>query len=216
MAIQEHSSVVICFKNERVVTWESNRETSSRLVKTARREKEIMSRESSPSLLNRRLQEKLEEILQAFQHHREGLLPALKIVQDETGNLDPACIRFLSHRLRLPESTIYGTGTFYSLHTTHKLGLYTIRVCNSIVCYSQQGKSLLRFLEGKLSLKPGETTPDGIFSLEETECLGACDRSPVMMVNEATHFNVTKEFCETLIDRLRREGQSDTADGDAT
>ncbi len=153
------------------------------------------------------LREKLEAVLDSYQYQREGLLPALKVVQDETGHLDPTCICFLSKRLRIPESTIYGTGTFYSLHTTEKLGRYTVRVCNSIVCHSQSGKELLDYIEKRLSVKPGETTADGLFSLEEAACLGACDRSPVIMVNETTYYRVTPEYFEEIITNLQPESE---------
>ena len=121
------------------------------------------------------------------------LLVLLKRVQDETGYLSPASLAEVAAFLSVPLSVVYGVATFYSLLSVKPLGRNVIRVCRSLPCYLEHSLTIIKSVEDTLGIKPGETTPDGKFSLELTNCIGACDQAPAMLVNHDVHGSLVPE-----------------------
>ncbi|MDP3947756.1 MAG: NAD(P)H-dependent oxidoreductase subunit E, partial [bacterium] len=102
-----------------------------------------------------------------------------------------------------PLSDIYGVATFYSLFSVKPGVKYSIKVCHSLPCYLKEGEVILKAIEKHLNIKAGESTPDHLFSLSLVNCLGLCDISPVMLINERVYGNVEKEDIALVLDSYR-------------
>ncbi|HPI17620.1 MAG TPA: NAD(P)H-dependent oxidoreductase subunit E, partial [Mesotoga sp.] len=101
-----------------------------------------------------------------------------------------------------PLSKIYEVLTFYTMFSTHRRGKYVIRICKSLPCHVTGGQEVVDALKNSLEISFGETTGDGLFTLEETSCLGLCGVSPVMMINDEAYGNLTKERVSEIIDSI--------------
>jgi NADH-quinone oxidoreductase E subunit len=130
----------------------------------------------------------------AFRDKDRGeLLVQLKRMQDEFGYLSEASLAEVAEFLNVPLSEVYGVATFYSLLSTRPQGRNVIRICQSLPCYLKHAPMIIRSVEDELGIKPGETTPDGKFSFELTNCIGACDMAPAMLINHDVHGELTPE-----------------------
>jgi NADH-quinone oxidoreductase subunit E len=127
----------------------------------------------------------VEKILDKFPGaRRDKLIPILQEIQNSYGYLNEETIKQVGKHLRLPTGKIYGIATFYNQFSFVPRGKNHIRICHGSTCHVNGGRKLISELEKLLQLKHGETTRDGMFSLEIVACLGACSRSPVIEVNE--------------------------------
>ncbi len=127
---------------------------------------------------------KTEEILNQFhQVSRDVLIPMLQAVQDECGYLSEEAIEKIGSHLSLPASKIYGLATFYNQFRFAPTGKFHIQVCNGSACHLDHSISILKELFKHLGIRDGETTRDGMFSLEVLACIGACGQSPVIAIN---------------------------------
>ncbi len=122
---------------------------------------------------------------------RANLLAMLKAEQRKSGYLSEEFIAEMAKSLTIPISEVYGVATFYTFLSTKPLGRNVIRVCKSVPCYLKNSQMIIESLEKELGISPGETTPDGRFSLELVNCIGACDKAPAMLVNNDVHGNLT-------------------------
>ncbi len=135
---------------------------------------------------------------------RSMLLTALYIAQEQYGYLSEEAFGRVAERLGLPVSEVYSMATFYSLYRTKPTGRYVLQVCEGLSCHLAGGADhLLDYLQEKLSVKPGETTKDGLFTLETVQCLASCGSSPAMRVNDALYENVSTEKVDELLETLR-------------
>ncbi|MDA3823267.1 MAG: NAD(P)H-dependent oxidoreductase subunit E, partial [Bacteroidales bacterium] len=117
--------------------------------------------------------ERIEEILNGFQQvNRDSLIPILQAVQDEFGYLSDESLEQIGVLLDLPVSKIYGLATFYNQFTFKSKGKYHIRVCNGSACHIDQSFAILKEIKKQLGIEDGETTRDGMFSLEVVACIG--------------------------------------------
>jgi NADH:ubiquinone oxidoreductase subunit E len=101
--------------------------------------------------------------------------------------------------LDLSTSEVYGVSTFYSFLSTKPLGKNVIRICKSVPCYLQGSRMIVQSIENEIGIKPGEATRDKKFSLELTNCIGACDQAPAMMVNQSLHGNLTPKKISRIL-----------------
>jgi len=108
----------------------------------------------------------------------------------------------LAESLDIPVSEVYGVASFYSFLSTKPLGKNVIRICNSVPCYLKNSQSILATVEEELGIKPGETTEDGKFSLQLTNCIGACDQAPAMMINHKLYVDLTPMKIRDILKRL--------------
>ena len=111
------------------------------------------------------------------------LLELLEEMQDRFGHLSGELLVDIAQSLGLPVSEVYGVATFYSFLATRPQGRHIIRICKSVPCFLKGSQMILDSVEKELGIKPGETTPDRRFSFELTNCIGACDKAPAMMIN---------------------------------
>ena len=121
----------------------------------------------------------------------EPLLISLKQAQEEHACLTREVIIEISRSLGLPGSDVFGVASFYSFLSTKPRGRNIIRVCGSVPCYLKKSHMILESVADKLGIRPGETTADGRFSIELTNCIGACDTAPAMLINDDVHGNLT-------------------------
>jgi len=152
----------------------------------------------------------IEEILSKYEPNRENILLILHELQGSKPNqfLSKEDIEGVAKYLGLPPSKVYETATFYGLFSTKPRGKYIVRVCASTPCHVEGAEEIIKTLEEVLGIKIGETTEDGLFTLEEVSCLGICGVAPAMMVNEEAFGNLTPERAIEIINSFReREGE---------
>ena len=133
------------------------------------------------------------ETIATFVDQPGGLIKALHKLQDQSGYnfLSPQDIELAAEVFKMPTASVWGTATFYSLFSMTPRGKYVVRVCESAPCHVVGALNILSELEKQLGVKVGETTKDGLFTLEVASCLGVCGVAPALMVNENIHGNLT-------------------------
>jgi len=136
---------------------------------------------------------------------RDALIPLLQDVQEAQGYLSRDAVIRIGRHLRLPASKVYGVATFYNQFRFQPLGRYHVQVCRGTACHVKGSLQALSALQRTLQIKPGQTSRDGVFSLEVVACLGACGLAPVIAVNGEFHANATSERVTRIIKTLRKE-----------
>jgi NADH-quinone oxidoreductase subunit E len=132
------------------------------------------------------------------------LLTALFIAQEQYGYLSEEAIERVAERLGLSPSAVYSMASFYSLYRMQPTGRYVLQVCEGLSCYLAGGaERLVDYLKRKLEIEVGETTEDGMFTLETVQCLASCGTSPAMRVNDALYEDMTQEKVDELLETLR-------------
>jgi len=148
----------------------------------------------------------IEVILKQFpQIKRNALIPILQAVQDEFGYISEEAISRIGAHLSLPTSKIYGLATFYNQFSFTPRGFYHVVLCNGTSCHMSGAGELLIELAKLLEIKDGETTRDGMFSLEVQSCIGACGQSPVMAVNGEYHSGISVKEVREIIKQYRED-----------
>jgi NADH-quinone oxidoreductase E subunit len=133
-------------------------------------------------------------------------LPALWIAQEEFGHVPDDAIELVARELGLPPAHVYGVVTFYTMYQRKQLGKHHIQLCTNIACMVNGAYNLLEHLQARLHIRSGETTPDGLFTLSEVECLAACGQAPMMLVNKTYYYDLTREKVDRLLDELKAKG----------
>jgi NADH-quinone oxidoreductase subunit E len=138
------------------------------------------------------------------------ILPCLWIAQREYGGyLSPAAVAEVAHRLERSYAEVEGVATFYSMYNTdHAVGKHMIEVCTCLTCHMCGAYKVAGYLQKKLGIGFGETTPDGVFTLHEVECLDACDRAPVLQIGDEYFGPVDEAKVDSLLDMLRNRTES--------
>jgi NADH-quinone oxidoreductase subunit E len=136
---------------------------------------------------------------------RDALIPLLQAVQEAHGYLSRDAVVRIGRHLRLPASKVYGVATFYNQFRFQPLGRYHLQMCRGTACHVKGSNQTLNAIQRTLQIKPGQTTRDGLFSLEVVACLGACGLAPLMAVNGEFHAGVTSERVTKILRTLRRE-----------
>jgi NADH-quinone oxidoreductase E subunit len=152
----------------------------------------------------------LNEVLKRYPSTRENLLDILHDLQDANPYhyLSDEALRDVADYLGLTLSEVKGTASFYSMFSFTPRGKHIIRVCESPPCQLLGASTVLQKLKETLSVEVGETTGDGLFTLETTSCLGVCGVAPAMMIDEEVYGNLTAERIETIIARIRRDDEA--------
>lgn len=134
---------------------------------------------------------------------QSAVFKALQWLQDKNGGyLNEDLMDQVADYLNMPRIAVYEIANFYSLYDLKPLGRHKVSVCNSISCMLCGGEKLLKEIEKKYGITPGETTKDSKFTLKEVECLGACIHAPVVNVDKTYHENITFEALEKIIEEL--------------
>ncbi len=146
------------------------------------------------------------EMLTHYPTKRSALVPTLLYAQDEVGSLSDEVIAELARRMDLTELEVRNVISYYSMLTTKPRGKYNVQVCTNIACMLRGGEELLEHCEKKLGIGHKGTTSDGLFSLEEVECIGACSWAPAAQVNYDFHENLTNAKMDQVLDEYRKRG----------
>ncbi len=140
---------------------------------------------------------------------QSAVMACLTILQRERGYLSMASEKQVAEYLGMPPIAVHEVTTFYNMYNRSPVGKYKLNVCTNLPCQLRDGARALHHLESKLGIKMGETTPDGLFTLQQAECLGACADSPVMLVNDGTMCSfMSNDKLDQLIDGLRAAAKS--------
>jgi NADH-quinone oxidoreductase E subunit len=151
----------------------------------------------------------LEEICGKYppERRKSAVLAALYLVQEQQGYLTANALRHVAQFLRITPAEVEDVATYYVMFFRAPVGKYVLQVCRTLSCALAGAERVTESLGEKLGLKVGETDASGTFTLLEFECLGACDRAPVVMVNnEHWHEKATPESCAQLVDDLKTRG----------
>ncbi|HKM48666.1 MAG TPA: NAD(P)H-dependent oxidoreductase subunit E [Terriglobales bacterium] len=146
------------------------------------------------------------EMLTHYPTRRSALVPTLLYAQDEAGSLTDEVIAELAQRLDLTELEVRNVISYYSMLTTKPRGKYNVQVCTNIACMLRGGEEILHHCKKKLGIGHKGTTQDGLFSLEEVECIGACSWAPAVQVNYDFHENLTIEKMDQVLDEYKKKG----------
>jgi len=151
---------------------------------------------------------RLEEIASHYppERRRSALLPALYLVQHQQGYVSARAMEHIAEVIGVTPAEVEDVVTYYTMFYSRPVGTYVLQVCRTLSCALNGAERVTDVLSKKLGIKPGETDPTGLFTLMEVECLGACDRAPVVAVNEHWHEVVTPEAAARLVDDLREKG----------
>ena len=151
-------------------------------------------------------EQRFAEMLTHYPTRRSLLVPTLLYAQDEVGFLSDAVIAEIARRVDLTDFEVRNVISYYSMLTTKPRGKYNIHVCTNIACLLMGGEEILDHCRLKLGIREKETTRDGLFSLEEVECMGACCWAPAVQVNYDFHENLTLTKMDQVLDQYKRKG----------
>jgi len=139
---------------------------------------------------------------------REDLIPLLQEIQEETGYLSEEALKKVGRLMGLSTTKIYGLATFYDHFRFTPLGKYHFVVCNGTGCYLNGSGAVIARIREELGIEPGETTRDGRFSYELSNCMGGCIHGPLLIVNGKYHLKVKPEQIQSMINMFRKESEN--------
>ncbi len=143
--------------------------------------------------------DELDDFINSLKDNKGALIEVLHKAQHIFGYLPKDVQLFISKKLNIPSSKVFGVVSFYSYFTTKPRGKYVINVCLGTVCFVKGSDKIMEQFEQKLNIKCGETTSDGKFTLEGLRCVGACGLAPVVVINEKVYGHVTLEDVEKIL-----------------
>jgi len=141
---------------------------------------------------------------------QSAVMACLAIVQQELGFVSAESEKVIAEHLGMAPMAVHEVTTFYNMYNQRPVGKFKLNVCTNLPCQLRDGQKALHHLESKLGIQMGETPPDGLFTLQQSECLGACADSPVMLVNDRAMCSfMSNDKLDQLVDELRAsEGQA--------
>jgi NADH-quinone oxidoreductase subunit E len=151
-------------------------------------------------------EQRFSEMLTHYPTKRSALVPTLLYAQDETGFLSDEVITELAGRLDLTELEVRNVISYYSMLTTRPRGKYNVQVCTNICCLLRGGEELFEHCKERLGVFDKGTTADGLFTVEEVECIGACSWAPAVQVNYDFHENLTPEKLDSILEGYKKKG----------
>jgi len=154
---------------------------------------------------SRELEQRFQKLVTQYPWKRSALIPLLLYAQDEVGYLSDDVVSDIAKRVDLNELEVRNVISYYSLLRTKPLGKYHVQVCTNISCMLRGGEELLDHCKERLGIGHKQTTRDGVFSLEEVECIGACSWAPAVQVNYDFHENLTPETMDAVLDKYQNQ-----------
>lgn len=151
------------------------------------------------------LELRFHKLVSQYPWKRSALIPLLLYAQDEVGYLSDEVISDIAKRVELTELEVRNVISYYSLLRTKPAGKYVVQVCTNISCMMRGAEELFDHCKHRLGVGHKEVTPDGIFSLEDVECIGACSWAPAVQVNYDFHLDVTPEKMDKILDDYEKK-----------
>lgn len=150
-----------------------------------------------------------QEIISRYPRPKSALIPLLHLAQEQDGYVANDAMEHIAELVGVAPVEVLGTCSFYEMFKRHPVGRYVINVCTNISCQLNGGEELLAAAEELLGIRAGGTTDDGMFTLEDVECIAACTEAPCLQVNYRYHHRLSPDDLETLIDDLRSGSRDD-------
>ena len=150
-----------------------------------------------------------QEIISRYPRPRSATIPLLHLAQEQDGHVTEEAMAHIGELVGATSAEVYGTASFYEMFKFHPVGRYVINICGTMSCALMGAEDLMHHAEQKLGVKMGETTPDGMFTIERAECQAACTEAPCLQANYRYRFRVTAESFDQLVDDLRSGRLSD-------
>ena len=149
------------------------------------------------------------EIIDRLPRAKSALIPLLHLAQEQDGYVTDEAMEHIAELVGITPAEVLGTASFYEMFSFAPVGTYMVNICTNISCMLTGGLELLEHAEESLGIRPGQTTADGLFTLEEVECIAACTESPCLQVNYRYEHRVTNADFDRLVDELRSGRRSD-------
>ena len=149
------------------------------------------------------------EIIGRYPRPKSALIPLLHLAQEQDGHLTDDAREHIAELVGVTPAEVLGTASFYEMFKREPVGRYMVNVCTNISCQLLGGEELLAHAERTLGIRPGQTTPDGMFTLEDVECIAACTEAPCLQVNYRYENRVSTQAFDALIDDLRSGRRDD-------
>ena len=147
----------------------------------------------------------LSKLFSIYKPEKDNLIQMLNEIQEHYGYVPMETQKELSEFLSIPMAEIYGVVTFYSRFSLKPKGKYNVSVCLGTACFVKGSQKIMDRLQERLKIGPGETTEDGLFSIEETRCVGACGLAPVFTVNGEVYGKATIQKLDQVLDELMKQ-----------
>ena len=151
----------------------------------------------------REAKERFDYILTRYPNKEAALLPTLHLAQEVWGWISPEVVHYVGSLLDLSPATVFGVVTFYNMYNLKPVGKYHLQVCTNLSCMVNRAYDIYDHLCQKLSVRPGQITSDGMYTVTEVECLGSCDTAPVVQINNDYHENMNVKKMDELLPKLR-------------
>ncbi|HEX3471084.1 MAG TPA: NAD(P)H-dependent oxidoreductase subunit E [Silvibacterium sp.] len=148
---------------------------------------------------------RFDELVTLYPLRRSALIPMLLYAQDEVGYISAAVIAEVAARIGILENDVLSVLSYYSLLRTKPAGKFNVQVCTNICCMLRGGNELFEHCSKRLGIGHKGVTPDGVFSLEEVECIGACSWAPAIQINYDFHENLTPESMDKVLEEYREK-----------
>ncbi len=149
------------------------------------------------------------EIIGRYPRPKSALIPLLHLSQEQNGYVTEEAMQHIAELVDVTPAEVLGTCSFYEMFKRHEVGRYMINICTNISCQLTGGEELLHHAEETLGIKPGGTTEDGMFTLEDVECIAACTEGPCLQVNYRYEYRVETEDFDRMISDLRNGNRHD-------
>lgn len=143
------------------------------------------------------------DYIQEYARERSSLIPLLQMTQKTFGYLPEEILKKIAEHLGIPLSRVYGVATFYTQFRFTPLGKYVVRICHGTACHVTGSDNLSQALEEDLGIKEGETTKDGLITLERVACLGCCSLAPTVMINDKVYGRMTHDKIRRMLRQMQ-------------
>lgn len=147
--------------------------------------------------------ERVDRIVARYPRPLAAMLPVLWVVQEEHGWISPAAMEWVAERLQTSPAKVQAVVSFYTMFDDRPVGNYKLQVCRTLSCELMGARRIVDHLRERLGIEPGETTADGMFTLQEVECLASCGTAPMMQCNLKFYEHLTPERLDALLEELR-------------
>ena len=170
----------------------------------------LLEDEGPPFVYSAENRARFDEIVKRYppDRRRSAVLPALYLAQHQQGYITAKAIRHVAELVGITRADVEDVVSYYTMFYTKPMGKFVINVCRTLSCAVNGAERVTEELCAKLNVTPGQTDPSGTFTLMEVECLGACDRAPVIMVNDSWHEHQSPETVGKLLDDLKTRGEA--------
>jgi NADH-quinone oxidoreductase E subunit len=177
---------------------------------TLHRSARQLEQEGEPFVYTPEHRARFDEIIKRYppDRKRSAVLPALYLVQHQLGYVTANAMRYVAGLLEITPADVEDVTSFYTMFYTKPVGAFVLQVCRTLSCALNGAERVTEEISAKLGIAVGQTDASGTFTLLEVECLGACDRAPVVMVNDAWHECLKPEDAARLLDDLRARGEA--------